>query len=263
MGTGGTAGSTGTGGTAGSAGTGGTADAGGCPALPGPPLVPVGGFCIDRTEVTNAQYEQFLTAKGTDTSGQNAVCTANTSYRPTDFWPVPTDELALPVVYVDWCDAYAYCKWAGKRLCGKIGGGANAYADFADSTKSQWFNACSNGGRNAFPYGSTFRPEACNGFNGPHGCNSFGQPLGDCTLTPVASNNQCQGAGNYAGVFDLSGNVLEWEDSCTTSPDGGAGTCRLRGGSIYARGETDMTCDTDSENPRFDTIFSVGFRCCY
>ena len=34
-----------------------------------------------------------------------------------------------PQVCVDWCDAYAYCKAVGKRLCGRIGTGANLYDD--------------------------------------------------------------------------------------------------------------------------------------
>jgi hypothetical protein len=70
--------------------------------------------------------------------------------------------------------------------------------------------------------------------------------------------------GDYAGVYDLSGNLLEWEDSCMVDPDGGVDICRLRGGAIYAGGPSDMTCDTDSDNERLDnTPPGIGFRCCY
>ena len=45
------------------------------------------------------------------------------------------------------------------------------------------------------------------------------------TLVPVASLPGCQGG--YPGVFDMSGNVEEVEDSCDD-----AGTCYSRGGSF-------------------------------
>src|SRR5262245_6790766 len=51
------------------------ADAGAvCPGSEGPAGVRVSvgptSFCIDATEVTKGQYERFLAAKGSDTSGQ-------------------------------------------------------------------------------------------------------------------------------------------------------------------------------------------------
>ena len=55
----------------------------------------------------------------------------------------------FPVVGVNWCQAYGFCKSAGKRLCGRIGGGANAFTDYASAAASQWYNACSKVGTQA------------------------------------------------------------------------------------------------------------------
>lgn len=222
----------------------------------------VDGFCIDSTEVTGQQYEEFVNA-AVDVQSQSQVCLGNTSFTPQGGWPVATDAFNKPVTYVDWCDAYAYCKWAGKRLCGKIGGGSNAYGDFVDATRSQWYDVCSNGGRNTYPYGGTWDPLACNGYDGPDGCNGS-TSFGNCTLDDVGTHSKCQGVLAYAGVFDMSGNAMEWEDSCEPDPDGGpVDNCRLRGGSIYALGESDMACNADSWDPRSDALYSIGFRCCY
>jgi formylglycine-generating enzyme required for sulfatase activity len=61
-------------------------------------------YYIDRYELTNAQYQEFVRATG---------------YRPPPYWnglqyPAGTD--SYPVVMVSWEDAQSYCKWAGKRL---------------------------------------------------------------------------------------------------------------------------------------------------
>src|SRR5215472_5996844 len=53
----------------------------GCPAGPGPAMVLTDTFCVDSTEVTNAQYAQFLSA-GWNVSNQPPRCAWNTSFAP-------------------------------------------------------------------------------------------------------------------------------------------------------------------------------------
>src|SRR5262249_40663852 len=108
-----------------------------------------------------------------------------------------------PVHAVDWCDAFAYCAWAGKRLCGRIAGGSVDPTFGTDlASESEWYNACSRGGQHAYPYGDTYDPRACNGLE-------YGAGTGP--QLPVGSLSSC--TGGFAGLFDMSGNVSEWEDS--------------------------------------------------
>jgi formylglycine-generating enzyme required for sulfatase activity len=151
---------------------------------------------------------------------------------------------------VDWCDAYAYCKAVGKRLCGKIGGGSNGWSEYADATKSQWFNACSAGGANVYPYGNTYEVQACNGKQ--HSASSV----------PVESMTGCESSlSGYTGVYDLSGNVWEWEDACNQSV-GQFDNCLIVGGSFNDY-DNDLRCDTSEPlHVRDDAGSSIGFRCC-
>jgi formylglycine-generating enzyme len=214
-------------------------------------------YCIDSTEVTNAQYLRFLAAKGSDTSGQDEWCSWNSTYTPVSGWPA-VGKAGDPVVSVNWCDAYAYCKWAGKRLCGKIGGGPNSYADYTDATKSEWFNACSAGGTQRYPYGSTYDGAACVGadYDGTTGYQS-----GSDLAHPVGGATGCHGTiSPFDSIHDFSGNVWEWEDSCS----GTTGTndqCRLRGGSFVSV-VTYLACGYDYYGSREDAYEVIGFRCC-
>lgn len=223
----------------------GDAGLGGCPS--GMVKAPAGGdtYCIDATEVTNAAYSKFLAANPSVES-QPDECKWNDDFKPASF-PVAAGEEGHPVVEVDWCDAHAYCAWAGKRLCGRIGGGSLAFSAFDDPKKSQWFNACSQGGARQYPYVGTFDENACNGSG--HNANE-----------PVAVMSMPTCEGGMGGVFDMSGNVLEWEDAC----DGATGRndlCRLRGGS-YQGDKTTLQCAYPEQSARGKGYPTVGFRCC-
>ncbi|MEP7338540.1 MAG: SUMF1/EgtB/PvdO family nonheme iron enzyme [Acidobacteriota bacterium] len=96
--------------------------------------VTVGPFFIDRTEVTNEQYQRFVTETG---------------HRAPTHWPndkfTPT-EAKLPVVNVSWDDANAYAVWAGKRL----------------PTEAEWeFAARGTDGR-LYPWGNAWIATASN-----------------------------------------------------------------------------------------------------
>lgn len=209
----------------------------------GPAVIPIPTpttYYVDSTEVTVAQYRQFLAAKGSDTSGQPAVCAWNTAY-----WGGGAfDPDNYPITSVDWCDATAFCSWAGKHLCGAIGGGAVASASALDQTKSQWFLACGGPGGASHPNNSS----VCNSSSGNGG------------TAPVATYPGCEG--HYAGLFDLEGNVAEWIDSCDLA-EGGANPqndqCYLAGGNWI---DSQSYCDEDYSYPRSETAPTFGFRCC-
>jgi hypothetical protein len=224
-----------------------------CPGTHGAPIVVVGGgltYCVDQTEITRAEYEDFLSYARFTKPKQATGCAWNDDFEPLGSVDASAGgSEADPVTGVDWCDAYAYCAWAGKHLCGRIGGGPNPFDNFTRADTSEWFNACSNQGANAYPYGTSYDPNAC------AGSDSTGR------LTEAGTMPACIAA---SGALDLSGNVWEWEDSCV-SESGASDVCRARGGSFQTSGSL-LACDADS------TVFSmfrrstrdpsVGFRCC-
>jgi formylglycine-generating enzyme len=214
-----------------------------CGTCPDANMVAFPGFWIDATEVTNDQYSQFLEA-AVSPDVQTDACAWNTSFKP-EVWP-PAEDGQLPVVHVDWCDAHAFCAWAGKRLCGKIGGGPASVLDIVNPTKNQWYRACSGGLGNLFPYGDSYVPTACNGMEA-----GVGQRV------PAGSVKTCEGSA--IDLFDMSGNVFEWVDSCAS--DDPAAPCLRRGGSFFSDAET-MQCNLKSERARSDQDSYVGLRCC-
>jgi sulfatase modifying factor 1 len=247
--------------TGGAEGTGGTQSYAGCPGTGGPTMVRLPeGYCIDSTEVTQGQYGAWLATSPPPPDPSDPNCYWKTFFTPLlggclkggpcppDGCPVIPDD--FPRGCADWCDAYYYCRAVGKRLCGRIGGGTNGYDDYLNPTLSQWYNACTSHGANTYPYGNTYNATACNG-------RDYWGPLSGQQLLPAGSLWSCQSSVvGYAGVFDLSGNVMEWEDSCDAS-----GICHLRGGTRFSD-VVSMTCDVDFQGLRLAKAGNTGFRCC-
>lgn len=134
-------------------------------------------FLIDKTEVTNKQYKEFLD---------------NTGYQPT--WPknfikhwedgdYPSGKANHPVVWVSVEDAKAYAIWAGKRL----------------PTEYEWQKAAQGDDGRDWPWGNIYDPDKAN--------------MDSRDTKPVGSYPE--GASPY-GCMDLTGNVWEWTNSVQT-----------------------------------------------
>jgi formylglycine-generating enzyme required for sulfatase activity len=135
-------------------------------------LVPLGAFWIDRTEVTNAQYEKCQRAGACESSAY----ATDSKFNGAD----------QPVVGVNWNDAVAYCRWAGAAL----------------PTEAQWEMAARGTDGRIYPWGD--QPVTCEyavmeSDQGP-GC-------GKGATWPVGGKPN--GASPY-GVLDMSGNAYEW-----------------------------------------------------
>jgi formylglycine-generating enzyme len=215
-----------------------------CPTGNGPPMIPAGSFCIDATEVTNEQYKVFLSeTTGKDSPTLPAECDfKQQSFDPTDGWPPAADAGVLPVRYVDWCDALAYCLWAGKRLCGRVGAGPLRAAQAVDPAKSEWAAACTGGRSLTYPYGTSYVDGGCNARGG----------------VPLPSFASCEGG--VPGLFDMVGNVAEWINACEGN-SGPLDTCIVAGGSFDSLGEN-AKCSLSTSATRTTRRPDQGIRCC-
>lgn len=221
-------------------------------------------YCIDSTEVTRGQYAVFVSdvAHHTYNPAPDPRCAWNTDVEvnavcaPTevgDAGAAGADE--LPVTCINWCDAFSFCDWAGKRLCGTIGSTATLSPNYeaADKNVSQWENACSANGTQTFPYKGPFADG---------GCNVEG-PYANPELAAVGAYAQCNGG--YDGIYDMAGNASEWVNACNSADGGDESqvTCVRIGGS-YMRATQFPTgaCADYGSNARLNTSQDVGFRCC-
>lgn len=213
----------------------------------GPELVPAGSFCIDRTEVTAGQYAVFLT----DDAGHGAEkaraaeCADNLAYAVRATAP----SLDYPVL-VDWCDAFAFCAWAGKRLCGAIGEGAidaAATMSVVNGTVNSWVAACEGPQRRPLPYGDQVIADAC----APDPAMPMTQGDYYRNIGPTGVHPLCEGA--YPGLLDMVGNADEWIDACArgTCSHVGATSCQSLNG-----GKPNWDSGSTFQHPH-------GFRCCF
>lgn len=148
------------------------------------------GFFIDRTPVTNAQFAEFLNARGPrGPKGPSVVGYFDVNDRDARIhrldgpWASDPGYEHHPVVEVTWRGAREYCSWLGKRL----------------PTEAEWEKAARGVDGRKYPWGSA-PPDTTRA--------RFG--VGYNATVPVGSFPR--GASPY-GVLDMSGNVWQWVSS--------------------------------------------------
>jgi len=192
-------------------------------------------FSIDRYEVTNYQYQQFVLATGHRKSG------------PPSRYAKSIGRMRgpnQPVVYVSWDDATEYCRWKGKRL----------------PTEAEWEKAMRGSDGRLWPWGNKEQPNGANwarvqdGYEVSARVGSF-----ETDKSPY-------------GVMDGAGNVMEWvgdwysESYYKNSPDQNPpspeyGTYRvLRGGGYTTTGADIRITSRTKMVPDFRDE-TIGFRC--
>ena len=131
-----------------------------------------GGYWIDRSEVTNAQYN---------------LCVQAGDCRPSRLAnDVKYNAVDLPVAGIPWSDAVDYCSWAGGRL----------------PSEAEWEYAARGPESLIYPWGQEFACEGGNFLDDSTGCED--EYSGS---SPVGSFPE---GDSWVGARDMAGNVWEW-----------------------------------------------------
>ena len=205
--------------------------------------VHVDAFYIDKHEVTNAQFEEFILADGYNKRKYWTkegwefiqkerfyyVFPGKKTYRietPLGFGKnIVSTAPDHPVVGVSWYEAIAYAKWAGKRL----------------PTEAEWEKASRGTDARLYPWGNTFDFSKLNYFSHHE------------KLAPVGSFRE--GVSPY-GVMDMAGSVAEW---CADKANGDE-TKVIRGGGWNAI-RLQLRCTHRETQPPTYRHYTLGFRC--
>ena len=140
--------------------------------------VTVAGFAMDKTEVTNAEYAQFI---------------REANHAPPEQWgsiKAPVGEELLPVSNISYEDAVAFAAWRSKR----------DGVTYRLPTEEEWEYAARNGDKdNLYPWGNTWQ-------------SGHAATAESGVGTAQAVGTYAQGMNRW-GVLDLVGNVWEWTSS--------------------------------------------------
>ncbi len=142
----------------------------------------VENFSIAETEVTNAQYAEFI---------------KETGHKPPSGWNkevFPKDTDQFPVVNVSWKDAADYCEWLGEKLKMKV----------RLPSEAEWELAARGKELNKYPWGNEWNKNAA---------------ISEETGGKISAVKSFPVNRSPFGVYDMAGNVWEWTDNKVTNED--------------------------------------------
>jgi iron(II)-dependent oxidoreductase len=204
--------------------------------------VTLSAFYIDRDEVTVREWARFVEVYGSRLD----------PHQPIDLvGGVPVARAGsedLPITFVSWFDAHAFCAFGGKFL----------------PREAEWERAAKgpNDDRR-FPWGD----------DGPTCKNAVFTPLARCELVPVRTGSRSPAGDSVEGVRDLAGNAAEWVADWyaeypgpapvgdPTGPDEGSERV-IRGGGVSDPSPAVRTTARSGAHPT-NRAETVGFRCVY
>ncbi|OAI44395.1 hypothetical protein AYO43_09225 [Nitrospira sp. SCGC AG-212-E16] len=218
-------------------------------------LVPAGEFLMgswtgdpDEQPMRRVYLDAYFMDKDQLTVGEYAKFLEATSHGIPPEWNIMSRAMPKqrPVVNVEWADAVAYCKWAGKRL----------------PTEAEWEKAARGTDGRTYPWGD----EPPTKFHGNMKKELWNNHMG---LTPVGMFGD--GRSPY-GINDMAGNVWEWVNDWydpnyyrtgpQRNPTGPAtGNHKVvRGGSWGSGPEGMRASERETRLPSFQG-YGTGFRC--
>jgi formylglycine-generating enzyme required for sulfatase activity len=197
--------------------------------------IDVPAFSIERTEVTNGRYEEYLEA-----------CPRGSACGPRELPSYWEDRAYLashrdnPVVFVSWSEAAGFCRWSGARL----------------PTAIERETAARGTDGRSYPSGNVLEPSATN-ILGADRHDEKSAAAKQIPTWPVTDSRYARDRSPY-GVLAMAGNVSEWTASASEEePD-----LRLVAGGSWDSWEISdgRTYNRIPKSPT-DRSSSLGFRC--